>query len=101
MGKIKYYISGKITGLQPSEYAARFGKAEEHLTAQGFDVVNPLRHVVPSAHWKEQMKVDIRLLLDCNAIYMLSNWEQSIGATIEHDIAEGLGLIVEYERTLK
>lgn len=39
MGKIKYYISGKITGLQPSEYAARFGKAEEHLTAQGFDVV--------------------------------------------------------------
>ena len=101
MGKIKYYISGKITGLQPSEYAAMFGKAEEHLTAQGFDVVNPLRHVVPSAHWKEQMKVDIRLLLDCNAIYMLSNWEQSIGATLEHDIAEGLGLIVEYERTPK
>ena len=71
MGKIKYYISGKITGLQPSEYAAMFGKAEERLTAQGFDVVNPLRHVVPSAHWKEQMKVDIRMLLDCNAIYML------------------------------
>lgn len=32
---------------------------------------------------------------------MLSNWEQSIGATLEHDIAEGLGLIVEYERTPK
>ena len=101
MGKIKYYISGKITGLQPSEYAARFSKAEADLTSKGYEVVNPLSHVVPSAHWKEQMKVDIRLLLDCNAIYMLSNWEQSIGATLEYDIAEGLGLIVEYERPPK
>ena len=100
MRKIKYYISGKITGLQPSECATRFGKAEEHLTAQGFDVVNPLSHTI-SAHWEVQMIVDIRLLLDCDAIYMLSNWEQSTGATLEHYIADSLGLIVEYERTPK
>ena len=42
MEKIKYYISGKITGLQPSEYAARFGRAEERLTAHGAnDVASP------------------------------------------------------------
>lgn len=101
MEKIKYYISGKITGLQASEYAARFNKAEKHLTAQGFEVVNPLHYDVPSASWKEQMKVDIRLLLDCNAIYMLSNWEQSVGAILEHEIAKGLGLIIEYEQPPK
>lgn len=101
MKKIKYYISGKITGLPPSEYIARFSKAEADLTAKGYEVVNPLRHIVPQAQWQEQMKVDIRLLLDCNAIYLLANWEQSIGATLEYDIANGLGLIIEYEKPPK
>ena len=44
------------------------------------------------------MKADIRLLLDCDAIYMLANWELSNGATLEREIAKGLGLTVEYER---
>lgn len=102
MKKIKYYISGKITGLPPSEYIARFSKAEADLTAKGYEVVNPLRNGLPSgAQWQEQMKADIRLLLDCNAIYLLANWEQSIGATLEYDIANGLGLIIEYERPPK
>ena len=58
MGKIKYYISGKITGLQPSEYAARFGKAEEHLTAQGFDVVLSL-----------YQRCSFRLVGQCESLY--------------------------------
>ena len=102
MKKIKYYISGKITGLPPSEYIARFSKAESDLTAKGYEVVTPLRNgLPPGAQWQEQMKADIRLLLDCNAIYLLANWEQSIGATLEYEIANGLGLIIEFERPPK
>ena len=44
------------------------------------------------------MKADIKLLLDCDAIYMLPNWEVSNGATLEREIAKTLGLEIVYER---
>lgn len=98
--KKRIYISGQITGLTPEEYAPLFFAAADRLTAKGYAVINPLNNGVdPSATWKEQMKADIRLLLECDAIYMLANWELSTGATLEREIAKNLGLTVEYERT--
>ncbi len=100
MKQTKIYISGQVSGLTPEEYAPLFYAAATRLRAQGYTVINPLDNGVdPSAPWKEQMKADIRLLLDCDAIFMLSNWELSTGATLEREIAKGLGLTVEYERT--
>lgn len=102
MKKHKVYISGQITGLPVAEYVERFSKAEAELMAKGYEVVNPLRYELkPGSRWHEQMKVDIRLLLDCDAIYMLSNWERSTGAGLELYIAEGLGLIINYEKPPK
>lgn len=99
MKQTKIYISGQISGLTPEEYTANFTAAATRLTAQGYAVINPLNNGVdPSEPWREQMKADIRLLLDCDAIYMLANWELSNGATLEREIAKGLGLTVEYER---
>lgn len=99
MKQTKIYISGQISGLTPEEYTANFTAAATRLTAQGYAVINPLNNGVdPSEPWIEQMKADIRLLLDCDAIYMLANWELSNGATLEREIAKGLGLTVEYER---
>ena len=99
---MKIYISGQITGLPVAEYTEKFSRAEAELKAKGYDVVNPLRNGLPSgARWQEQMKTDIRLLLDCQAIYLLANWEKSIGATLEREIAKGLGLIIEYEKPPK
>lgn len=98
MKQAKIYISGQISGLTPDEYAPLFFTAETRLKAQGYDVINPLNNgVSPSEEWREQMKADIRLLLECDAIFMLSNWELSTGATLERDIARSLGLRVEYE----
>lgn len=100
MEKVKIYISGKISGLP--DFAENFNRAEATLKASGYAVINPLNNgVAPGAEWHEQMKADIRLLLDCSAVYMLDNWERSIGATLEHEIATGLGLQVIYERTPK
>lgn len=99
MSKEKIYISGQISGLTPEEYAPRFNEAARQLREQGYAVVNPLNNGVdPTEEWREQMKADIRLLLDCDAIFMLSSWELSTGATLERDIAKGLGLRIEYER---
>lgn len=99
MDKEKIYISGQISGLTTEEYTSLFNDAAQQLRAQGYDVINPLNNgVSPSEEWREQMKADIRLLLECDAIFMLSNWELSTGATLERDIAKSLGLRVEYER---
>lgn len=99
MNKEKIYISGQISGLTAEEYAPRFFEVARQLRAQGYDVVNPLDNgIAPSEEWREQMKADIRLLIECDAIFMLSNWELSNGATLEREIAKGLGLRIEYER---
>lgn len=102
MDKVKVYISGKISGLPEQEYKERFAQAEASLTAKGYEVTNPLKNGVASGeHWKTQMKADINLLLDCEAIYMLENWEKSEGATLERHIATALGMFVIYEREPK
>jgi hypothetical protein len=93
--KKKVYISGKITGLSEDEAMRVFAEAEGILQAEGYATVNPT--TLPHNHdksWQSYMRVDIRALCDCDAIYMLPNWEQSKGAVIEHRIAIELGLEV-------
>jgi hypothetical protein len=102
MEKIKIYISGKISGLQEAEYKENFARAEELLQAKGYQVTNPLKNGVSSGeHWRTHMKQDINLLLDCDVIYMLENWEKSEGAALERHIASALGITVLYEREPK
>nr|DAJ73648.1 MAG TPA: hypothetical protein [Caudoviricetes sp.] len=99
MQKKKIYISGQISGLTRPEYVANFLEAARLLNAQGYDVVNPLFNGVDATQpWQVHMKADIKLLLDCDAIYMLPNWEVSNGATLEREIAKTLGLEIVYER---
>lgn len=105
----KVYISGKITGLPKAEYEALFNAAEAKLRKKDYDVISPMRitpadaeEIDPATHteaeiWKAHLKADIQELLKCNAIYMLSNWECSEGATLEHSIAQGLNMPIHYE----
>ena len=44
------------------------------------------------------MRVDIGLLLDCDYIYMLQDWELSKGAKLELDVASSCGIKVLFER---
>ena len=80
---MKVYISGKITGLPLSEVRERFADAAIFLDNIGFEPVNPLNNgLTASADWKDHMTADIRMLLDCDAIYMMDNWMESKGASI-------------------
>ena len=92
---MRVYISGKITGLEYSEVERLFNAAEKKLSKNGFTPVNPLRNNLPMwASWREHMKKDIQILLSCDAIFMLDNWKDSKGATLERHIAEQLGMII-------
>jgi len=41
--------------------------------------------------WLNYMKTDIIALMECDAIFLLENWEESKGACIEHSLAIKLG----------
>lgn len=85
---MKIYISGKISGLPYDEVQERFNSAEDLLNEIGFDVVNPLKNGLEQERsWNEHLCKDIEMLLPCDAIYMMDNWVDSTGASIEYDIA--------------
>lgn len=96
--KKKIYISGAITSIGQIEAEKLFSKAEKMLKEQGFEVVNPMN--IKHEHdltWVSYMRVDLKALLDCDYIFMLSNWKNSTGAKIEHDLANKLEFGIIYE----
>ena len=89
---MKIYISGKITGIE-KEAIAIFEKAEKELLVAGYEVVNPMKlNHDHDKSWASYMKVCIKALCDCDAIYLLHNWQDSDGANIEFGIALKLRL---------
>ncbi len=97
---MKIYISGQITGLAKEVYEKNFSVAEQSLFLQGWDVVNPVTHCArlpENTSWKDYMIEDIRILFDCDSVYMLNNWANSRGARIEHFIAIELNKSIIYQ----
>lgn len=85
---MKIYISGKVSGLPFDAVRRTFQDAQDLLEALGFEVVNPLKNGLNHSHpWMQHIVRDIELLLPCDAIFMLGNWVESVGAGIEYDIA--------------
>lgn len=94
---MKIYISGKITGIE--EQAEKlFQVAEDRLTAEGYDVINPFKiNLDQNKSWEAYMREDVKALCDCDCVYMLLNWQDSKGARIEKQIAEYLKIKIIYE----
>jgi hypothetical protein len=98
MDKDKVYISGAIAHYDMNERKEAFTNAEMRLQSMGFNPINPFKNGLPDdAHWREHMRADIRLLLDCEFIYMLQGWELSKGAKLELDVASSCGIKVLFE----
>ena len=94
----KIYISGPISGLPLETVYNNFTNVEAQLLEQGYEPVNPFNNGLPTnATWEEHMRADLRLLLDCDAIYMLEGWEKSRGARIEYALAVDLKLDIQYQ----
>jgi len=90
------YIAGPMSGLLEFNYPAFFAAAEQ-LTAAGYDVLNPAR---PEGRegcstWLDYMRASLRDLADAEGVALLAGWANSTGATLEADIAKGLGLTVK------
>ena len=95
----RIYISGRITGLDYKEAFDKFEQAEKELTAKGYEVVNPMKLVPFNKDWSwfDYLSADIKLMENCAHIYMLSNWRESGGASVEHEAAKWNNFAIIYQ----
>jgi hypothetical protein len=88
MRRRKCYISGKISGLGRGAVENKFSKSVLEVFKRGYVPVSPLNTCV--AYWMPwwlHMAVDIITLMNCDAIYLQSDWRQSRGARMEKWVA--------------
>jgi hypothetical protein len=94
MNKEKIYISGRISGIE-NEAEKLFNEAEIYLKKEypKAEIFNPMKEFpfVKGKTWEQYMIDDIKLLFNCTTIFMLTNWNYSRGARIEHNIAINTG----------
>lgn len=89
------YIAGKVTGEDKLECAAKFSKAQKELNRYGFQVINPLEVVGNwNTPWETAMKLCIKTLMECDAVFLLPCAVNSKGAQIEVELAAKLGIPV-------
>jgi hypothetical protein len=93
--KTKIYISGPISGHDFEQRRQAFKKVEERIRAVGYTPVNPIENgLLPGDHWENHMRADLRMLLECNAIFLMEGWEHSKGCKLEMDVASSCGIHV-------
>ena len=96
--KKKCYIAGKIGGLDVEVFTKNFEQAKQEVAALGYEPVSPVD--LPHNHgrtWAEYMREDLRAMLECEAVYALSNWRTSPGANIEVNLALNVGLTILHQ----
>lgn len=90
-----------MRGLDPEKFAPIFEKARRFLESKGYEVVNPVdfeeEKMKTCECWADFIIFDLPILKTCNAIYMLQNWQDSWGAKVEFDFANGHGLEILYQ----
>ncbi|MDO3641954.1 DUF4406 domain-containing protein [Mucilaginibacter sp. L3T2-6] len=91
------YVAGKVSGLKPEDYEAKFKKAEQQLESQGFHVLNPCAFISPDCDWKFAMRLALTLLNMADHIYLLPDWTDSPGAQWEFEQSLKLGLNAIFE----
>lgn len=111
----KIYVAGPMRNRQLYNFPHFFAAAAK-LRTHGWDVVNPAEldmesgcdpFDLPDNHdwskepdgktFEEFMDRDLELLKECDAIFMLEGWQQSVGAVREYDCALERGLEIRYE----
>lgn len=96
----RIYISGPIT--HDPEYMNKFNAAEIWLIEQGYtSIINPafVAKFLPDDFTHENyMQIALAELRQCEAVYMLKGWKESVGALREYQEAVDRGMEIVYQR---
>lgn len=92
----RVYIAGPMTGLPGYNFPA-FRRVAMLLREAGYDAVSPVElnneeADGPTNTWQACMRVDIGALVTCDLVALLPGWENSRGASLEHYIANCVGI---------
>ena len=106
---MKIYIAGPISGEVKAE--ENFKKVHILLSRMypNAEIKNPM--LIPSPKftqddwgkdglWSYYMHECIKLMMECDTIFLLKGWSSSRGATIEHDLAWKLEMNIMYEEEI-
>ena len=117
---MKVYVCGKMTGLPEYNYP-KFIEVAENLRQKGFTVYNPVDaqvdletiHEVDNFmfnrltgekpveearfEWEDYMKASLKMMLECDIVYVLDGYEDSRGANVEIQLAKQLGMYIVTE----
>jgi hypothetical protein len=89
------YISGPMTGLPEFNFPA-FNAAAAQLRSLGYEVINPAEFGEGEGKtWADYMRKDIKALMDCTHVAVLSGWEKSKGAKVELSLAASLEMPIK------
>ena len=94
----RVYLSGPITGTKdaPERFILSAIRASNFADA----VANPVefnKNLPAETPWEVYMEIDLRLLEECDTIYMMHGWENARGCNDERNKAIEKGLNVLYE----
>ena len=83
--RMKYYISGPMTGYPEKNFPAFF-EMEETMIDMGIDIkdiFNPARLETGLKPWSGYLKDDLTALMSCDVVVLLEGWPNSRGALLE------------------
>lgn len=93
----KVYISGPISGHDPEQVKERFDMVMANLKEDGLHPVSPLNNGLPEgSNWMDHMRADISMMMKCDSVAFMANWNISRGCRVEHQLAESLGMKIMY-----
>ena len=91
----KVYLSGQITGKK--NYKGLFLFAEQLARfCDAYSVFNPASQIPDSLNYDQAMRRCVVALAECDAIVMLTGWNFSKGAKVEHEVAKACGMNIVY-----
>lgn len=94
----KVYLSAPISGYDLNERYETFEKVEKELKKLGYKVLSPMKNGLsqdePTSH---HMKRNIIMLLQADAIFLMTDWNRSARCLTELHVATACGLEVWFE----
>lgn len=96
---LNIFISGPMSGLPNYNFAA-FNEAAAMLADEGYNVYNPADFgIVEGAEWGDYIRATVAMLMQCESIYMLKDWNKSSGAKLELQLAQTLKMRVIFQES--
>lgn len=85
----KVYISLPITGLDINKCRERADRIKAALSRKGYNPISPFDiYAGKNPTYEDYICNDLRVLMECDAVYFCRGWEMSCGCNIEHSVIQ-------------